>query len=227
MRNAKISEIFKSVQGEGKYVGVTQVFVRFDACNIDCVWCDTKGGSKENIKEYSTNEAFKEISNLVHGCHSVSLTGGEPLLCKDFLSDLLAEMKLAKMKSYLETNGTLCEELQGVIDNLDIISMDFKLPSSAKTKDFWSEHKEFLKIASRKQVFIKAVISKETSIEDIEKSVDIIKKVDSGLTFILQPNYFQMKDGAIDKCVEFKDYCIKSLNDVRIIPQMHKILGLR
>ena len=41
MNKANISEIFQSIQGEGKYAGASQVFVRFFECNMHCAWCDT------------------------------------------------------------------------------------------------------------------------------------------------------------------------------------------
>ena len=86
--NAKILEIFPSIQGEGKYVGVAQVFVRFFECSMHCSWCDTPnsiGDGKREFKEYFSSELFDTINPLLPGCHSVSLTGGEPLLQKDFL----------------------------------------------------------------------------------------------------------------------------------------------
>ena len=85
----------------------------------------------------------------------MSLTGGEPLLQKDFLKGLLSLFKESRMISYLETNGILYKELQSIIDDIDIIAMDFKLPSSTKCRSFWDEHKRFLEVALRKEVFIK------------------------------------------------------------------------
>ena len=79
---AKITEIFSSIQGEGPYVGIKQVFVRFFGCNTKCVWCDTQ---KSSFKEYSIKEAASKIRLLSAYSHSVSFTGGEPLLYKDFI----------------------------------------------------------------------------------------------------------------------------------------------
>src|SRR5580698_4850531 len=86
--NAKILEIFRSIQGEGQYAGVPQVFVRFFECNMHCVWCDTPasiGDGKREYKEIGLSDTLFEVDTLYGNAHSVSITGGEPLLQKDFL----------------------------------------------------------------------------------------------------------------------------------------------
>ncbi len=227
---AKIVEIFKSVQGEGKYLGVTQVFVRFFECNIHCVWCDTPhsiGDTTRRYTEYTPDALITEIKALWDHCHSVSLTGGEPLVQADAIVQLLTVFKSLRMPVYLETNGILPDELSKVIDKVDIIAMDLKLPSSTQCPPFWKEHEEFLKIARQKDVFLKVVISKSTTLDDVQQAVDLASRVAPDVPFILQPNYFDMKDGAVEKCVEFQKHCFKSLRDVRIVPQMHKFMKVR
>ena len=228
--NANILEIFQSIQGEGKYAGVNQVFVRFFECNMHCVWCDTPhsiGDTTRRFDQYTLDELYKEISNLWESCHSVSLTGGEPLMQSNFIKELLPRLKEKKMPVYLETNGILPNELAEIIDDIDIIAMDLKLPSSTKCQPFWQEHREFLNIARTKDAFIKTVISNETEREDVLRSVDLVADVDPDMLYILQPNYFDMHDGVMDKCREYQKICFNRLSNVRIIPQMHKMLKVR
>ena len=230
MNKAKISEIFRSVQGEGKYAGVPQVFVRFFECNMHCVWCDTPhaiGDTVRHYKEFSPGELWRKISELWDHGHSVSLTGGEPLIQKDFIKALLPRLKGAQIVSYLETNGIYYEALGELIDNIDIIAMDIKLPSSTKCRPFWREHKEFLKIAQQKDVFIKAVISSDTDKEDVLKSIALVAEVDSSIVFVLQPNYFDRHNGVMDKCLAFQKECSARLKNVRVLPQIHKYMKLR
>ena len=230
MLKAKVSEIFQSIQGEGKYAGTRQVFVRFYECNMHCVWCDTPyaiGDTPGRFKEYAQGELLERINQLGRDCPSVSLTGGEPLVQKDFLKLFLPLLKKTRLKAYLETNGVLPQELKEVIDDIDIVAMDMKLPSSTKCRPYWQEHEEFLKIACRKDVFIKAVVSSDTLKSDIEKTVELIAKTSRHTVFILQPNYFEMKNGAPARCLEFQEYCLKYLSDVRVMPQMHKFMKLR
>ena len=228
--NAKILEIFRSIQGEGKYAGLPQVFVRFFECNMHCVWCDTPhsiGDTTRKFKEYTIEQLEGAIGELWQECHSVSLTGGEPLLQADAIKQLLPWFKKNKMPVYLDTNGTLPDELRKIIVGVDTIAMDIKLPSSTKERAYWKEHEAFLKVANKTEVFIKAVISSDTQEEDVAKAMKIAAKVNPKILFILQPNYFQMKEGAVEKCLEFQKYSHKILKDVRIVPQLHKFMKIR
>lgn len=230
MTTAKITEIFQSIQGEGKYAGVRQVFVRFFECHMHCQWCDTPhsiGDTTRHFKEYSLDQVVQRIDELKTACHSVSLTGGEPLLQKDFIKELLPALKDRNMKTYLETSGVLYQELAQIIDQIDIVSMDFKLPSSTQCQSFWKEHEEFLKIARQKDIFIKAVITSDTQRQDIEQSIRIISTIAPDTLFILQPNYFELKNGVVKKCLEFQEECLQYLPYVRVMPQAHKALKLR
>ncbi|MCK5288618.1 MAG: 7-carboxy-7-deazaguanine synthase QueE, partial [Candidatus Omnitrophica bacterium] len=180
---AELVEIFKSIQGEGLYQGQEQVFVRFYGCNLQCSFCDTKS------LFYTKEDLFyimKKINDL-GDFHSVSLTGGEPLLQIEFLKQLSKTLKQDKRTVYLETNGVLYENLREIIDFMDIISMDFKLPTSTNDRILWKEHTEFLKIALKKEVFVKAVIGLNTSEEDLIECIKIIKKLKPDLFFVLQP----------------------------------------
>ena len=228
--NAKILETFHSIQGEGKYAGVAQVFVRFFECNMHCTWCDTPhsiGDTTRHYKEYALEQLFQETQELWQDCHSVSLTGGEPLVQSEFLKEFLPLLHEADFPTYLDTNGTLPQALSDVIEHLDIIAMDIKLPSSTKCRPYWDEHEQFLKIAQEKDIFIKTVISKDTDLADIKRAVALVDKIAPETLFILQPNYFEMNDGVVAKCQEFQNYCSKILDDVRILPQTHKFMKLR
>lgn len=229
---ADISEVFSSFQGEGIFLGARQIFVRFKECNMDCVFCDEPSDSPS--RTYSPLELMRQIKllekdNKPH--HSVSLTGGEPLLYVEFLKDFLKLLKRERMKSYLETNGTLPGELFKIIELIDIIAMDFKLPSSTGEKAYWHEHQEFLKLAVRGKVFVKAVVTPSTKREDVEKAVSVVKKMGRNIPFILQPaTPARDVDKRIDNAVLLGFLDIASRNDletVRIIPQVHKMLGVK
>lgn len=229
---ADITEIFSSVQGEGIFVGAKQIFVRFRKCNINCSYCDESRLAK--ALEYSAEDLMLKIKRLNKKSgphHSVSFTGGEPLLYSDFLKVPLELMKEEGLRSYLETNGTLPEKLAMVIDLVDIIAMDFKLPSSTGERAFWDEHYEFLKIASSKKVFVKLVVTPNTTAEDIRMSVELVKSVDESIPLILQPaTVTNPLENRIDNqtIMSFVKICsANKLDDVRVIPQVHKILGIK
>ncbi len=219
-----IAEVFKSIQGEGLYQGINQIFVRLFGCNLNCQFCDTK---LEHFIQYHPEDLFQEIKQYQADVHSISFTGGEPLLQEDFLKEILLLTSHYGYKNYLQTNGTLPDTLEQVIGYVDIVAMDFKLPSSTGLSDFWALHKEFLRIALKKEVFIKAVICDSTHLDDLEKTIDLIVGFDKNIPFILQPNFFQMDENLMEKINNFQRLALSSLSDVRIIPQMHKLLNLR
>ncbi len=216
----KISEIFESVQGEGIYLGEKQLFVRFFGCNLNCKFCDTK---LSYFREYAPQELFEEIKLHKNGYHSISFTGGEPLLQKDFLKEILRLTKDHGFLNYLESNGTLSDELCQVIDHLDIIAMDLKFPSSTGLNDFWQSHYCFLKVASKKEVFLKAVICESTKVEDLNAAMDLIKATNKSSILILQPDSSEQYSRIKEKIENFKDICMKENVTTCIIPQMHRM----
>lgn len=230
---ADIQEVFSSIQGEGIYLGARQIFLRFKGCNMNCVFCDEDLRDLEP-KIYSPLELMREINFLEEGCgphHSVSLTGGEPLLYTEFLKEFLKLLKRGGFKTYLETNGTLPKELEKVIDSIDIVAMDFKLPSSTGQTAYWNEHLEFLKTAVKKKAFVKIVITPNTIREDIEKAVSVIETVGKHIPLILQPaTPSRPLDEEVDsaRLLSFLDIASKGdLVHVKILPQVHKILNVR
>ena len=131
------------------------------------------------------------------------------------------------MTTYLETSGILPEELSEIIDYVDIVAMDMKLPSSTKCQAYWKEHEQFLHIAAGKDIFIKAVITGDTLEEDVDRATALVSKINRDIFFVLQPNFLEIKNGAMVKCFAFQDRCRKELTDVRVLPQIHKFMKWR
>jgi len=221
----KIAEIFESIQGEGIYLGKKQIFVRFYGCNLACEFCDTK---LDKFTEYTPQELFDKIAAYPRDYHSISFTGGEPLLQTAFLKEVLKLTKKAEILNYLESNGALPKELKQVIDYVDIIAMDLKLPSSTHAGDLWDRHRKFLRIAQRKEVFLKAVISLSTKDDDINKSLDLIKDSKKRMALVLQPNSYETNADELQTTMErFRQMCSKANIAAWIIPQMQKGLGIK
>lgn len=220
----RISEVFDSVQGEGIYVGERQIFVRFFGCNLRCKYCDT---SLNDFTEYEPGELFEKIRLYGEGFHSVSFTGGEPLLQKSFLKEVLQLTKKTGLVNYLETNGTLPESLEEVIDDVDIIAMDLKLPSSTGMDDHWDAHRRFLNIASRKAVFLKAVICGSTSEADLRQGIGLISRANHPPILVMQPNSFEENNQLEEKLEKFRDICREENVIYCVISQMHKAVGIK
>lgn len=220
----RVSEIFRSVQGEGLYLGEEQLFVRFFGCNLCCRFCDTQ---LHSFSEYLPQELFEEIELYNGHFNSISFTGGEPLLQGDFLADVLKLLCHEGHRIYLETNGTLPHELARVIRYIDVVAMDIKLPSSTGMGMFWNFHRRFLRIASVKDVFVKAIICESTEEEDLRRAVEVIQQVHKSTILVLQPNGAYTNGVLKEKIENFQGICREAKVTTCVIPQMHKIMGIR
>ena len=217
----KIKEIFTSIQGEGPYIGYKQVFVRFCGCNLNCAYCDTEFSQEDSI-EYSATE-LAEIINKNTDCHSVSLTGGEPLLHIKFLKELLP---LIEIPVYLETNATLHENLREIINFVDFIAADIKLPSCTGIKDLWEAHNTFFNISKEKNVFAKIVFDSNITEEEIELAGRLGQKYN--IELVLQPKMDESNPLVNKEFMEKTlDLFLSKYKNVRLIPQVHKFLNVR
>jgi 7-carboxy-7-deazaguanine synthase len=123
----RISEIFYSLQGETRMVGLPTTFVRLTGCPLRCAYCDTEyafhGG------QWMT---FGEIKNKIaaFGARYVTVTGGEPLAQKQCLL-LLRRLCDAGYEVSLETSGALDV---GGVDPRVVKIMDLKTPGSGEAR---------------------------------------------------------------------------------------------
>lgn len=184
-----LSEVFTSYQGEGPLVGIRQFFVRLSICHMRCVYCDspeTWGRSdrwREELEPHSGRfEERENPASVTDVCavarrhlstrlryHSLSITGGEPLLQSDFLRELLPALKEAtELPAYLETSGTLPARLDLVAPWIDFFSLDIKPPSTPGVRADWDEIEACLRIAaeSGREAFAKIVVMEQSPTEE-------------------------------------------------------------
>ena len=238
-----VIEIFSSIQGEGKYVGCRQIFVRLEGCNLDCTYCDTEneiGGHAHCMVEeragthelvpYENPLSVEKVAEIVTHLtgdvlhHSLSITGGEPLLHVPFIKELAAHIDLP---IFLETNGTLDRALAECIDCISHISMDLKLPDVLSTP-IWDAHARFLEIACTKDVYVKVVVAAETRAEDVEQAAHLVADIAPATLLILQPvtPYGGCTAPTPARLLELQRIALRHLSDVRIIPQTHRMMDL-
>lgn len=244
--DAQLCEIFTSFQGEGIYCGEKQIFLRFSGCNLNCDYCDTQQSlvispeyrleqtpGKHDFKILKNPVSVSELHTIVMGLnkniHSLCLTGGEPLLQVDYLKNFLPEIKKEGITVFLETNGTLPKYLEEVINEIDIISMDIKLPSSSGGTFQLKEQKEFLETAFLKEVYVKVVVVPGTSVKEIDDAAKLVESVDPSIPLVIQPatptNKIKHRP-AIQELFALHTVAKKRLKTVRVIPQMHKVMGI-
>jgi 7-carboxy-7-deazaguanine synthase len=133
-----ITEIFKSIQGEGTRAGLPCIFVRLTGCNLRCTWCDTAyafhGGKKMTVEEVSSrvDELAGRQAGATAAVPLVELTGGEPLLQEEIYA--LAEKLLAAGYTVMiETSG---ERFVGKLPKEVIKIVDVKCPDSGEPDTF-------------------------------------------------------------------------------------------
>lgn len=254
---ASLTEVFSSIQGEGPYVGVRQIFVRFYGCHRRCEFCD----SPETVTAWQPSgfkpQGFRvewpagsgrfevhpnpvdaeEVMALVRRFdeprgvnHSVALTGGEPLMHAGFLRELMPQIRATGLKTYLETAGDLFHELELVLPHTDIVAMDIKLPSVTKNEASWGHHRKFLQRCADAgvEVYAKAIVSGETSEDDVREAARLVADVAPDTLLVLQP---MTAFGAATKVpragqvIAWHALAASIARNVRVIPQCHKMMG--
>jgi 7-carboxy-7-deazaguanine synthase len=245
--SAELIEIFSSIQGEGVLIGHRQVFIRFKGCNLSCDYCDTNidvdaaacqmelTPGRRDFSELPNPVAMSRVVELldrwgsgwpkVH--HSISLTGGEPLLHVDLLNRWLPQLR-ELLPVHLETNGVLHFALSQIIKDIDYISMDIKLPSSSGEAGLWDHHRDFLAAAAESNVSVKTVVNSSTEHWEIQRAAEIIAGVSADIPFIIQPETakdLSLKISSIG-LLELQEIASAIIDDVRVIPQTHRFIGL-
>ena len=95
----KITEIFYSLQGEGRYTGTPAVFIRLAGCNLRCWFCDTDFTHYEEMTE---DDIVRRVDD--YPTEYVVITGGEPTL--QLTPSLVEKLHRAGKYVMMETNGT-------------------------------------------------------------------------------------------------------------------------
>lgn len=142
----KVSEVFYSIQGEGKHTGMPAIFVRLAGCTMNCPFCDTKYAFQTG-EEWNEARLTGELKK--YPCKTVIVTGGEPT--EQNAPALFAALKNAGYAIHLETNGSI---------DTDVSRVDFVCVSPKKYVSA-----EMLKKAD----VIKIVVGQDTDLTDLKK----------------------------------------------------------
>lgn len=172
------------------------------------------------------------------GAGFVSLTGGEPLLQP---AAVIAAARIAlgrELQVYLETHGLAVDALRSVLAEapVDVVSMDWKLASDVKRADksagdgeFHERHGEFLEVAraaEATEVYCKIVITPNTREEELEDACRTIASVSPETLLVLQPvtPFARIKERpSATQILAWQRHCAAFLDDVRVIPQTHRM----
>ncbi len=259
-----LSELFCSVQGEGLLVGERQIFVRTAGCVATCSWCDTvyskvqtprfvihaEGGVASRWRPNPV--ALEDVLDDVVACaranapvSTVSITGGEPLEQPEFVAALARGLSARGLRVYLETAGIHPRALRAVVDHVEVIAMDIKLPSATGI-EHWDAHRDFFSVlresdfrptrVSARSLFVKVIVDLKATVAEIERAAELVSAFSPRVPFVLQPESKTMLSHSATRdqrraLLELIDSGARSaslrLEVVRVIPQTHKVLHVR
>jgi organic radical activating enzyme len=245
-----VTEIFSAIQGEGAHVGRRQLFLRLTGCNIRCSYCDQpealelqagpcrierRAGRRDWLTVASPlgDDALVEHVDRLwpqvrH--HSMSITGGEPLMQSSRLARLLPRLRPPGRRAHLETNGTLVRALERVVPWIDEVSMDLKLPSVDGERVDPMVQRAFMTtvVASGAALAVKVVLGPATDETELIRATDNVHDAAPDATMFLQPvTPFGTVHAAPtpEQVLAWQEIALEHHADVRVVPQTHKQLG--
>lgn len=200
----KINEIFYSIQGEGKWTGLPNIFIRITGCNLRCSFCDTKY-AYEDGEDLSINQILNKIREF--SCKNICITGGEPLLQNETIN-LIDQLLENNYKICIETNGS--KNIENLVKKPLLVSLDIKCPSSKMSG------KNYLKNISllRNDDQLKFVIKNKN---DYDYAKKIISKYKPVCNVFLQPVW------GTDP-MELANWIMSDGLNVKLGLQLHKII---
>ncbi len=200
-----VNEIFLSIQGEGRTMGLPTVFVRLSGCNLKCRWCDTRYANAGG-EEIGPNQVLAKVNH--YGVRHVCLTGGEPL-CQEGSINLVQVLLEGGRHVTLETNGSM--PLEGLPEHPELlISMDYKCPSSGEEGRMRLENLVMLRPKDQ----LKFVVADHG---DLERAENIVRQNRPQCPVIFTP----VGGLTLQPVVEF---VLSRKLEVRVLPQLHKII---
>ena len=199
-----ITEIFFSLQGEAKEVGLPTVFVRLTGCPLRCNYCDTAYAFKGN-NPFTISHILNEVSK--YNTPYICVTGGEPMAQSNCLK-LLDSLIGVGYKVSMETSGSI--DITPVNSKVSIV-MDIKTPSSTEEKQ--NRYENLSVLQSKDQ--LKFVIASRA---DFDWSCDLLKKNQVKSEVLFSPVYESLEP------VQLADWILEKKINVRLQVQLHKIL---
>lgn len=223
-------------------VGMPMLFIRFGGCQAACEFCDTPRARTQMSQFPIHGPAAKVVPNpvkvadltvhvtpLLRGLPFLAITGGEPLEQPGFLSLLLTRLSETGKHVLLETRGYHSRELAEVIPRIDVVAVDVKLPSFSGRSLPVDATKKFLNIAKQKTCYVKAVVGPDTGEVEVMEAARLVADVGGHIPFVVQPRYDEKPPppGEAERLLVLTTQLATILPDVRLIPQVHRVLGLR
>jgi 7-carboxy-7-deazaguanine synthase len=221
----KLAELFHSIQGEGKLMGVPSVFVRASGCNLRCVWCDTPYASWEpEGQDVPVAQIIEQVGK--YPARHVVLTGGEPMIMPD-VAELCDALHERKFHVTVETAATVYVPIK-----IDLASLSPKLanstPRERQSGRFAASHeRQRLNIPviqrfidSSPEFQLKFVVCAETDLVEI-------REILSGLRNFSSSDVLLMPEGIDRATLESRSAWLSDIckrEGFRFCPRLHVLL---
>ncbi len=205
-----INEIYESIQGEGLLIGTPSVFVRFQGCNLRCPWCDQPSALSFREASYDQEEVLKRVKSSPF--RHVVITGGEPF-AHTGLFQLVKRLLEEGFSVQIETNGTLW------VEGMEEVAERVHITCSPKAVADFFVHPKILKFARE----LKFVVDSALSLEVLLKKEFVPFLKDQRV--VLQPE--SNRPEALEKALSLQRELAERGFTVRVIPQVHKFLGIK
>ena len=233
----KVNEIFgPTIQGEGKSIGMRTMFLRTANCNLACGWCDTpytwnwlgtkfkhpeKYDRRKEVHDWSQNKIIAKLQEKKPVLKRLVITGGEPMLQQDEVTELL---KLLKKDSYwveIETNGTI-EPTDEFLELIDQINCSPKTSNSGSDNTLKMRERPIAlrKLASSDKTFFKFVVQGERDLPEIQ---DLISRYSMRKVYLMAEGRTSEEQRKMDG--EVLEMCLK--NGFSFSPRLHILLWNR
>ncbi|HEV8128239.1 MAG TPA: 7-carboxy-7-deazaguanine synthase QueE [Candidatus Eisenbacteria bacterium] len=221
----RINEIFLSVQGEGIHVGERTVFVRFYGCPLRCVWCDQPEAlTTSGVGRFDTMtpEAVLDRVRSFEAVRRLCLTGGEPLIAPaDSLAWMLDELRAAGWWISVETSGA--RVVEPMLERIDFWTIS---PKGESAQTFDGDLVEAQLPTLRRLIQLpeerrqlKFIVQ---SVGDVRDAVAILDALSYRGAIVLQPEHEKGDGRRVFEWWPWERY-----PEARVIPQTHKVVGLR
>lgn len=238
MGPVRISEVFTSLEGEGVLLGTKTLFVRLAGCPFGCSYCDTGYAlPMDSGSEYGMGEAFALVRrSLRPGTFKVNFTGGDPLAQHEAVAELARLVREeAGVPTYLESSCYDAARFRAVVPHIDFVKAELKTADSgfadaARYPALLDSAVECLRESVRlgKFTYVKIVAGASTTEGHLAELVGRVLEAapgGEGLSgLVIQPVTGRGAPG-LDHLLRLYDAARPLYDGVRVVPQLHKLIG--